>query len=269
MSADTAVTWLFVPGDRPERFCKAAQSGADEVIVDLEDAVASADKERARESAAVWLAGGGAAWVRINGSDTPWHDDDLACLSGLTGLAGLVVPKAEDPAALDRISDAFGGSAALVALVETARGVRDAHRLAEMTPVVRLAFGSIDFALDINAAETDRALLLARSTLVVASRAAGKPAPIDGVTQALGDPRAAAGDAARARALGFGGKLCIHPAQIGAVASAFEPAADQIEWARRVLSQAVGQGAGTTSDGHFVDKAVIERARQILTRVTG
>ncbi|GAA1005081.1 citryl-CoA lyase [Acrocarpospora pleiomorpha] len=267
MTADTAVTWLFVPGNRPERFDKAARSGADRVIVDLEDAVTPAAKESARQSVVRWLSGGRTAWVRINGSATPWHDHDLACLSDLPGLAGLVVPKAEDPADLDRIRQVVGGSTALVALIETARGVRDAHRIAEFTPVARLAFGAIDFALDIDAAETDQALLLARSTLVVASRAAGKPAPLDGVTQELGDPRAAAGDAARARALGFGGKLCIHPAQIAAVRSAFEPSAEEVEWARRVLEHAEGPGAGVTPDGQFVDKPVVERARRIVGRM--
>jgi len=104
----SAASWLFVPGDRPDRFDKAVAAGADEVIVDLEDAVAPDSKESARTAVAAWLAGG-SAWVRVNAVGTPWHEDDVRTLAAAPGLRGLVVPKAEDPAALDDVHRQLAG----------------------------------------------------------------------------------------------------------------------------------------------------------------
>ena len=180
--------WLFVPGDRPERFAKAAASGADAVICDLEDAVAPANKPSARSAVAGWLREH-RAYVRVNAAGTPWHERDVATLAGLPGLIGVMLPKAETPAEIRAL-----GGVPVVPLVETAAGVENVAALATAPGVQRLAFGSIDFALDCGMDELDETLLYARSRLVLASRAARIEPPLDGVTAKLDDP---AGDRAR------------------------------------------------------------------------
>ncbi len=261
-----AVTWLFVPGDRPQRFATAVASGADSVILDLEDAVATDAKEIARGHVARWLADGEhRAWVRVNAVATPWHDADLDALAEAPGLAGIIVPKAESATELGRLRERVGALTGLVALVESAFGLHNAVELAAAAD--RLAFGSIDFAVDVGAEHTWTALLHARSTLVLASRLAGVQSPIDGVTTALRDEDVLAADVAAAHDLGFTGKLCIHPAQVEPVARGFAPTPAEVEWAERVLG-AVGQGSpGAVSfDGAMVDKPVMDRARRIVHR---
>ena len=255
------VTWLFVPGDRPERFAKAASSGADAVILDLEDAVAPDQKGSARAATADWLVTR-RGWVRINAIGTPQHPEDIERLAdpALRHLQGIVVPKAEDPQALAGVHAAVGCE--IVALIETALGLHRATALAEAEGVTRLAFGSIDYALDIDARESRETLLLARSTLVVASRLAGLPAPVDGVSVDVTNPDVVADDARYARGLGFGGKLCIHPAQVVPVATAFTPTEAEIAWAHRVL--ATEEAGAVSVDGMMVDEPVLARARRTL-----
>lgn len=266
MSAGDATTWLFVPGNRPERFDKAADSGADAVILDLEDAVGTDDKAESRGHVVTWLATGNPAWVRINGESTIWHADDIAAIAYSPGLRGVVVPKAEDLSLLSAIAAALPQACEIVALIESAKGVRQAHQIAASPSVARLAFGSVDFAADIVADhDDDLALLLARSTLVLASRAAGCPAPVDGITLAVDDLERVEREACRARALGFGAKLCIHPAQLAPARLAFSISAEEIAWAKGVMSAADGMsGAARGPDGTLIDKPVVDRARAIL-----
>lgn len=261
-----AVTWLFVPGDRPERFAKAAATGADAVILDLEDAVAVQAKDQARSLITAWLThGDNRGWVRINAADTPWYDADLAALRSTRGLAGVVVPKAEDPAVLGTLRDRLGASIGVLALVETALGMYWAVELARAAD--RLAFGSIDYAVDLGAEHTPTALFHARSTLVLASRVAGIEGPVDGVTTALRDEELLAEDVAAARDLGFTGKLLIHPSQVASVARGFAPTPGEVDWALRVTAAVEPGGSGAVSlDGAMVDKPVVDRARRILDR---
>jgi citrate lyase subunit beta/citryl-CoA lyase len=262
--------WLFVPGDRPDRFDKAVATGADEVVLDLEDAVSPGAKGAARTAVAGWLAAGGRAWVRVNGQGTPWHAADLDALAGLTGLSGVVVPKAESPEALAAVGARLPGRAGLVALVETARGISDVQAVAACPAVSRLAFGSIDYCADLGAEVRDDVLLLPRSLVVLASRTHGKPAPVDGVTLDLTDQAAAGADAARARAFGFGGKLCIHPTQVAPVQGAFAPTGDELAWAREVVAaDRSSGGAATAVRGALVDGPVVRRAQQLLDRAAG
>jgi citrate lyase subunit beta/citryl-CoA lyase len=256
-----AVTWLFVPGSRRDRFDRAAGSGADEVILDLEDAVLPEAKDEAREGVAAWLGGTGVGWVRINGAGTPGHEQDLAAVQGLTGLRGVVVPKAEDPRLLAALREELPASAGVLALVESAAGIEQAPAIARSGAVDRLAFGSVDFALDIGAEETDEALLLARSSLVLASRLGALPAPIDGVTSVTTDDVASHEAAVRGRSLGFGGKLCIHPKQIAPALAGFRPAQAEIDWAMKIANS--GDGA-VSLDGMMVDAPVRLRAQRIL-----
>jgi len=262
-TAAIARSWLFVPATRPERFAKAAASGADMVVVDLEDAVPAGEKGAARAEAAAWLAGDGAGAVRVNPVDSPHHADDVAALTGLPGLRALLVPMADSVDALALVHDQLGPAVAVVAQVETACGLLRAVDLASAPGVVRLAFGHLDFAFDVDAAPEPEAMAYARSSLVVACRAAGTAGPIDSVTTDLDDDQTTLRDAARARALGFTGKLCIHPRQVAAVNEAMSPTDAQVAWAGRVL--AAGPGA-VRVDGQMVDPPVKARAERILER---
>ena len=263
---EVARTLLFVPGSRPDRFAKAAASGADLVVVDLEDAVAESDKETARGAVAEWLGGDGAevgAAVRVNTIGSDHHGADVAALRGLPGLRAVVVPMAEDPDRLAALAERLGAEVAVLPLVETALGVHRVHYLAAAAGVRRLAFGHLDLAADLGSATDDTAMLMARSTLVLASRVARLPGPIDGTTTALDDPAAAAEDATRSRALGFTGKLCIHPNQVAPVNAAFRPTDDELAWAYRVLAAATAGGVARV-DGQMVDAPVLLRARNLV-----
>ncbi len=256
-------SFLFVPGNHPQRFAKACASGADVVIIDLEDAVVAGDKTTAREAARSWLQSGGRAWVRINGTDTDWHSDDLPLLD-LPGVLGVMLPKAECPADLNALVARAGGRQ-LVPLVESALGLWRAHDLASVPGVSRLAFGSIDFQLDTGIVGEDQELLFARSQLVIVSRAAGILPPIDGVTVDLDDPLVLSSDVARARRLGFGAKLCIHPQQVAGVNDGFLPVPEEIEWARQIVAAAqLSNGNAVRLDGKLIDRPIIERARSVL-----
>jgi citrate lyase subunit beta/citryl-CoA lyase len=266
-----SVTWLFVPGDRGDRFERAAASGADEIILDLEDAVAPDAKDVAREAVASWLDGPGAAWVRVNAAGTPGHVQDLTALRGRPGLRGVMVAKAEDPTALAALREQLPTGERLIALVESAAGIDEASTIARSGAVDRLAFGSIDFALDVGSEETDDALLFARSSLVIASRLGALPPPLDGVSASTTDAATTHAAAVRARTLGFGGKLCIHPQQVPPVAEGFRPSEAQLDWARRVLAAAEAKGRqGTfTVGGQMVDRPVLARAQAIIVRGSG
>jgi citrate lyase subunit beta/citryl-CoA lyase len=247
-----ATTFLFVPGDRPDRFGKAEASGADVVILDLEDAVAPSGKDSARASVGAWLPGR-RALVRINAPGTPWFDADAALVAA-RGVP-VVVPKAETPGVL-------AGFREVVALVETAAGVERAGELAAVPSVTRLAFGSIDLAAELGVDPEDREpFAYARSRLVIASAAAGLAPPVDGVTASLDDDARLEADVRYARRLGFGGKLCIHPRQVPVARAAFAPTEAERAWARRVVTAG---DAVSVVDGRMVDKPVLARARRIL-----
>src|SRR6185295_1797832 len=240
-----ARSYLFVPADRPERYAKALASGADAVIVDLEDAVAPAAKDGARRALAAWLDGGGdtrGIAVRINDAASAAFADDLA-LVARPGVAAVVVPKAERACDLARVR-AAAPAAALLPLVETAAGIANARVLARASGVERLLFGSIDLQLDLGIEGDGDELLAFRAELVLASRLAGIAAPVDGVSTAIDDAAALAADTRRARRLGFAAKLCIHPRQIAAVHAAFAPSADEIAWAERVVAAVAAAHGG-------------------------
>lgn len=268
-----AVTALFVPGDRPDRFDKAARSGADVVILDLEDAVAADQRATALRHATEALGRGGetgfAALVRVTDSDSATHLDELRALARVAdrpghGLLGVMVPKAREPGALERVGDFFGGPATatpLVPLIETAAGVARVVELASTPGVVRLAFGALDFSLDVAADVDSETVQFARAQVVVASRVAGLAAPLDTPSVEINDLPAVSAAARLSRSRGFGGKLCIHPAQVAAVRDAFRPTAAEARWAAEVLAQA-GEGASQV-DGQMIDRPVLERARRI------
>ena len=248
---------LFVPADRPDRFDKAARSGADAVILDLEDAVAFDAKDAARSALRCDFTDLPVI-VRINGAGSQAHEADLIAVAALSPTA-VIVPKAEDLARLEAVTRALHSP--IIALIESARGLAHARQIAAAKGVARLAFGSVDFCADLGCAHRREVLAPARFELVLASRLAGIAAPIDGVTVRLDSPSEAQDDAAHARDMGMSGKLCIHPAQVDFVLRSFSPSEAEIAWARRVLAS--GDGA-VLVDGAMVDEPVRIRARAIM-----
>lgn len=269
---EASSSWLFVPGDRPERFAKAHAAGAHQVILDLEDAVSLATKPAARRAVQDWLADRPEAWVRVNAPGSAAYADDVPAVRASNAL-GVMVPKATVDGMRTARAD-LGSDLPLIALVESAIGLQQADRIARCDGVVALAFGSIDFAVDIDAEETWEAMLLARSSLVLAASAAGLPGPLDGVSTAVKEPEQAGRDARAARSLGFGGKLCIHPSQVVPVNLGFAPSSDQLEWALRIAHSVGGVerlehddlSTALQVDGEMVDRPVVLRARRILQR---
>jgi citrate lyase beta subunit len=265
--ARRACTWLFVPGNRPDRFKKAADSGADAIIIDLEDAVAPADKTTARRSALDYLSSR-PAYVRVNGTNNDFFAADLEAIAHAgERVRGVVLPKSEHASQFTALDELLPAGAVAVALIETPRGMLAAPELASAPRVSRLAFGSADFQLDTEIQDEQRGLLVARSLLVLASRAANLAGPVDGITTALDDPSRVTRDAEDGRQLGFAGKLCIHPRQVGPSARGFAPSAAEYSWARHVIdAAAASQGAAVRVDGEMIDRPRLARARAIWER---
>lgn len=254
---------LFVPGDRPERFEKAAASGADMVILDLEDAVLPDGKAGARDRIHDALAAIDAPRfvVRVNSLGTDWHGDDVRALAGLPGLTGLMLPKAEGP---EDFATMRSAKVPMHALVETVRGVLNLPALCATEGLVRLSFGTVDFQVDAGIDGDGVEIDAVRTMMVLHSKAAGLEAPVDGVSTDLADIEGLARDAARSRRFGFGGKLCVHPRQVATVNAAFAPSATDVDWAERVMTALDGAHGAVAVDGKLIDKPIVDRARQVL-----
>ncbi len=254
---------LFVPATRPERVAKALASGADAVILDLEDAVAPGDKDAGRAALVKVLDPAHPVFVRINGTGSMWYERDLAaCLH--PGVAAVMLPKAETADEARVVHDAC--HLPVIALIETARGLWNALEIAQASGVQRLAFGALDFRLDLGIPDAGYDQLRThRDRLVLASRIANIAPPVDAPTAAFDDPGAVRAEAALARQQGFGGKLCIHPSQVAIVNEAFSPSTAEIEWARKIVAAAEASGGSVVAvDGKMVDRPVIDHAARIL-----
>ncbi len=260
-------SWLYVPGQRVDRFAKAVVSGADAIILDLEDGVPRSDKDTARATVAGWLGATAVpclVTVRVNRGSAA--DLEAVVRPGLGGIQLPKVESADEIRAIDerlaRLEEAAGlaaGSVRLFPLIESAAAVLRAAEIAAASHrLVNLALGEVDLLADIGG-RGEEALRYARSHLVYASRTAGLIGPIDGVYTAIADLAGLRAAAERARALGFSGKLVIHPTHVPVVNEVFSPTAEEVAWARRILTTEVG-----TVDGEFVDPAVIRRAEAIL-----
>lgn len=259
-------TYLFVPADRPERYEKALASGAERIIIDLEDAVLDDNKASARDA----LKRAEIDWqrvvVRINDAASPHFEQDAALLRDMP-VAEIMVPKANSADTLQQVADALGGDRHLLPQIESVQGLFAMPELLGREDVARLIFGHLDYALDLGSGRDHEAMLHTRSQIVLHSRHAGKPAPVDSVTPDFRDVSACRRDAAAARNLGFGGKLLIHPAQVEPVSAVFAPSEAEIAWARRVVAAVEDVGRGAVAvDGEMVDKPVEEAARRILDR---
>lgn len=259
-------SWLFVPGNRPDRYAKACATRAHAVIVDLEDAVAPDDKTSARDALANWLSPEHRVVVRVNAPGSAWFADDLAVCAG-DGVLGVVLPKAEDADAIARVAAACAEKP-VFPLVETARGLWNAMGIARAPGVRALLFGSLDFQADLGATDDD--LLYARSHLVVVSRAAERDSPVDGITESVGDHELLRRDCQRARQLGFGGKLCIHPNQVDVVNRCFAPSEEALAWAQGVVDAFARSGGNAVLlDGRMIDRPILLKAQAMLAEAKG
>ncbi|HXT18225.1 MAG TPA: CoA ester lyase [Gemmatimonadaceae bacterium] len=261
-----ARSWLFVPANRPERFAKAAASGADRVIIDLEDSVTPADKAAACAGLArTELPASVPVYVRVNAASTEWFDANIEVAAHLD-VTGVLLPKVELPGDIKRADARLPAEFQIVPIVETAGGVWNVLEVAHAPRVERLVFGALDFELDTGMLEGDDTFAYARSRIVLASRIAGLAPPIDAVTIGIDDEAALTRDAERSRRFGFAGKLCIHPRQVAPLNRLFAPTAAEMAWAESILAEAdkrPGEGAFALN-GTMVDRPVIERARRIV-----
>jgi citrate lyase subunit beta/citryl-CoA lyase len=265
-----ASTFLFVPGNRPERFTKALSSGAHAIIIDLEDAVAEEDKAAARSAIRQ-------AWpvfsaeqrqrivIRSNAPGTRFYGEDLILAEELA-IACLLIPKSES---IDQINGAAEvlPTTAIIPMIETARGLQQIDAIANAQQVIRLALGNLDLQADLgmvcDAQESE--LQVARFGLVLASRLAEIAPPVDGVTIATDDIDRIMADALRGKRLGFGAKLCIHPKQVPIVSKAFTPTEAELQWSNQVIeADKASKGGAVKLNGRMIDRPVVLLAKRLL-----
>jgi citrate lyase subunit beta/citryl-CoA lyase len=266
-----ARTYLFVPGNRPERFAKALASGADSVVLDLEDAVAPEAKASARDAIADWAASASAAErarvvVRINDAGSGEFAEDLRSLRAAR-LALVMLAKAESPMQVAAVRSTLP-DAQVLALIESANGVASIDEIAKAAGVVRLVFGTLDLALDLelDIAEQADGLSHVASRLAIASRVASLACPVAGVTPQLDDDARLLADLAWSRRHGLHAKLCIHPKQVDPIHVALAPSAQALDWARRVLAADAASPGVARVDGRMVDRPVVLEAERTLQR---
>lgn len=262
--------FLFVPGTSHERFLKALNSGADGVIIDLEDAVSPEEKDTARKAVRT-------AWptfsqaqkdrlvIRINSPGSTFYAADLILAQELNVVC-ILIPKSES-------ADQINGAAlilpntAIIPMIESALGLANLQEIANANQVLRLALGNLDLQADLGMVcdRQETELQTARFQLVVASRLVQIAAPIDGVTTSTDDIERITEDAERAKRMGFGGKLCIHPKQVAIVKSAFMPSTEEISWAQRVIAaDKLSNGGAVKLDGRMIDRPVVLLAQKTL-----
>ena len=265
-----STNFLFVPGTRPERFLKALDSGASAVVLDLEDAVAEEDKDTARTAIRN-------AWpqfseeqkqrlvIRTNSPGSKFYSADLILAQELK-VSCLLIPKSES---LDQINGAalVLPNAAIIPMIETAIGLDRLREIANSNQVLRLALGNLDLQADLGMVcdSQESELQTARYQIVLASRVAQIAPPIDGVTPSTDDLPRISDDAQRAKRMGFGAKLCIHPKQVAIVQTAFMPTEEELTWAQRVIdADQASNGGAVKLDGRMIDRPVVLLAKRTL-----
>lgn len=256
----TPVTGLYVPGNRPDRFDKAVATGADLVILDLEDAVPPSDKATARESVTTWLA---TAEVECLLQVRVAAADDLAALRDVSGFE-LRLPKVESPAQVDEVMRALPGIP-VTALIESAYGVEHAAGIAAHPAVTRLGLGESDLSSELGT-RSDAVLDHARIRLLYAAKAADLPAPMLSAYPAIRDLPGLRADTERGRSLGWFGRVAVHPSQLPVIAEVFAPSDEERAWAEEVLAAVGDGGVATLSNGEMADPAMIGRAKAIVAR---
>jgi citrate lyase subunit beta/citryl-CoA lyase len=276
---------LFTPGDRLDMVEKATRSGTDAVIVDLEDAVATENKTMARDNLSMLPSSPVPYYVRTNAADTLQFWDDVAA-AGRADIVGVIVPKAESPSVIAQVDDALTisersrgrphAAIGIIPLIESALGVRLTFEIASASPRVEcVMFGGGeqgDLVADLGAEWTPEGtgLLHARSEVLLATRAAGVPYPMEAVFMDFRNNDALRTEAELARILGYVGKVAIHPAQVQVINEVFTPTDEVVAYQRKVLAafeeaEAAGK-ASIAVDGKMVDYAVARVARTIIAR---
>jgi citrate lyase subunit beta/citryl-CoA lyase len=259
--SELARTWLLVNGAQPSTFQRAFISPADQVVLDIEDAVDIAAKPEARETVVKYLKNGHRAWVRINDRSTPYWADDIAALRDLPGLQGVMLAKTETGQQVAETHDRLGRKRVL-ALVESAAGIERAVEIASSPGVFRLAFGSGDYRGDTGTAADDLAMAYPRTRLVIASRVANLPGPIDGPSTASTHSLVRQQSEVSVT-LGMTGKLCLTLDQLQLVNEVMSPAPSDVAWAQSFLSEFDERGR-VVRDGS--DPPRLRRAERILER---
>ena len=266
-----SLTWLYVPGDRPDRFAKAVDSGADVVILDLEDAVAAGRKAYARDAVAEFVSSAHRVpvQVRVNELTGPDLPADLAAVAGRPGVAGLRLPKVESPVDVVTVAGELPGTP-LHPLIESAVGLEAAYGIASAHPTVAsLGLGEADLRSDLGVTGED-GLLWARGRVVVAARAAALPPPAMSVYANVTDLDGLAASCRAGRRLGFIGRAAIHPRQLPVIAEAFRPSPDEVDRARELLAavaeaQVRDSGTVVLPDGRFADRAMVAAAQRTVS----
>ena len=257
---EDARSWLLVNGARTELFDTAHESRADQIVLDIEDAVDPGRKPEARSAVVDWLSSGEKkAWVRINDHSTPFWADDVAQLAGLPGLLGVMLAKTEAAEHVTETFDRLGGATPVLALVESALGIEEAVSIARARGAFRLAFGSGDYRRDTGTSADDLAMAYPRSRLVVASRIGGLPGPIDGPTVSTSHPVLREQSAVTV-SLGLTGKLCLDPDQAPVINEVISPAPSDVAWALDFLADFEARGQ-VIRDGSDLPR--LGRARKI------
>lgn len=283
MNLDQLSTLLFVPGNQPARFDKALASGADGIILDLEDAVTVHEKDVARQQVFEWLRASAVAGqarrgtlraVRINARQGPYFeaDQDALCEALVHGLGPdlVVLPKVDSPEDLVACVQFWRRHARplppILALIETVSGLEQVERIARVPEVAGLGFGAADLSSDMGCEMTWEAMLYARGRVAHAA-ALGRVALLDVPHLDLHDEAGLRAEALRAKAMGFTGKLAIHPRQVTPIVESFTPTQAQIEQARSIVEAADrSQGQVCVVDGRMVDEPVVRSARKTLAR---
>ena len=241
VSAEISRSWLLVAATRPETFDAAMNSRADQILLDVEDAVDPGLKPAALGDVVDWLSGTGRGWVRINDRASDFWSDDVDALKGAPGLKGVMLAKTESPADVTETFDRLGGSTPVVALVESALGIEEAASIARARGAYRLAFGSGDYRRDTGTSSDDLAMAYPRSRLVIASRVGGLPGPIDGPTVGTSHPILRE-QGEMAVALGMTGKLCLDVEQLPIINEVISPTRSDVAWARDFLADFEARG---------------------------
>ena len=266
---------LFAPAVRPDFIAKLPERGADAVVVDCEDATPAGAKDLARQHVREHvpaLAEKCKVTVRVNAVASEWFADDIND-GDVPEVAAIVVPKIDSVDALNTVSAALEanglGHIGVIVGIETALGVADARLLLAHERVIAAYFGAEDFIADMGGIRTasNEEVLYARSAVALAARLGGVPLLDQVVTDFRDDDRFIA-ECAQARAIGYSGKLCIHPGQVALANAAFIPSADEVDRARRLLEvyeNATSEGlAAIDFEGQMVDEPLAVQARRII-----
>ncbi len=257
-------SYLFVPGNRADRFDKARASGAHAVILDLEDALGPLEKEGARDHIAKWLNPSRPVVLRINGPDSQWFEGDLA-LAATPGIAAVMIPKVGDAQHVRATQHRLPAAMPVLPYIESARGADQARAIAEVPGVQRLVFGHLDLQADLRIQGGAEELDYFRSHIVLASRVAGILPPVDGIATTIGDVDGLIRETRRGKRFGFGAKLCIHPSQVQHVNECYRPSELEIAWAQRVLTALEASSGGVVAvDGQMIDRPLLLQAQEIL-----